>query len=187
MVRQSANPTGNPCRPGTSKKPKSNRKRPWTEKEDALLIKLVEKYGPVRWSSIARSITGRLGKQCRERWHNHLNPEIKKTDWGRDEEWILYLTYYAIGSKWANMTQILMGRTDNAIKNHWNSALKKRMPDYEEILREILENNNYEPKKEYLRECLEDEELMKHEQELLEMIRCPEGSGVNQDESSMKD
>lgn len=57
------------------------RKKPWSEEEDMLVCKLVEKYGPQRWSFIAKFVTGRLGKQCRERWHNHLNPSILKVDW----------------------------------------------------------------------------------------------------------
>nr|1GVD_A Chain A, MYB PROTO-ONCOGENE PROTEIN [Mus musculus] len=50
-------------------------KGPWTKEEDQRLIKLVQKYGPKRWSVIAKHLKGRIGKQCRERWHNHLNPE----------------------------------------------------------------------------------------------------------------
>ena len=57
------------------------RKKPWTEEQDNHLIKLVEKYGPQRWSFIAKFVPGRLGKQCRERWHNHLNPAILKSEW----------------------------------------------------------------------------------------------------------
>ena len=54
------------------------RKRQWNEKEDSLLIKAIEKYGPQKWGLIAEFVPGRMGKQCRERWHNHLNPNINK-------------------------------------------------------------------------------------------------------------
>ena len=62
-------------------KSKFLRKKPWTDKEDNLVRQLVEKYGPQRWSFMAKFVQGRLGKQCRERWHNHLNPNILKVEW----------------------------------------------------------------------------------------------------------
>ena len=63
--------------------------------------RLVEKHGPQRWSFIAKLVPDRLGKQCRERWHNHLNPAILKVDWMIHEEWILFLAHTAYGTKWA--------------------------------------------------------------------------------------
>ena len=57
------------------------RKKPWTDEEDNLVRALVDKYGPQRWSFIAKFVPDRLGKQCRERWHNHLNPMILKSEW----------------------------------------------------------------------------------------------------------
>lgn len=61
-------------------------KGPWTKEEDEIVIKLVDKNGPRNWSKIAEYLPGRIGKQCRERWHNHLNPEIKKDRWTEDED-----------------------------------------------------------------------------------------------------
>ena len=54
------------------------------------MIELVKKYGPKRWTLIAKHLKGRIGKQCRERWHNHLNPDIKKTAWTEEEVSITY-------------------------------------------------------------------------------------------------
>ena len=53
-------------------------KGPWTPEEDAKVVQLVNEYGPKKWSLIAAHLPGRIGKQCRERWHNHLNPHIRK-------------------------------------------------------------------------------------------------------------
>ena len=78
---------------------------------------------------IAKHVPGRLGKQCRERWHNHLNPKIKKIGWSKEEEWILYLMHRNNGNKWAEIAKVLEGRTDNTIKNHWNSSMKKKLPE----------------------------------------------------------
>ena len=110
------------------------RKRAWNDEEDSKLICLVKQYGPNKWSFIAGQMIERVGKQCRERWHNHLNPKIKKESWTEFEEWNLYLIHQLMGNKWADISKTITGRTDNSIKNHWNSTMRKKMDTYRQRL-----------------------------------------------------
>ncbi|XP_038886309.1 transcription factor MYB3R-1 [Benincasa hispida] len=105
-------------------------KGPWSKEEDEIIVELVEKYGPKKWSTIAQHLPGRIGKQCRERWHNHLNPAINKEAWTQEEELALIRAHQIYGNRWAELTKFLPGRTDNAIKNHWNSSVKKKLDSY---------------------------------------------------------
>ena len=98
---------------------------PWTPAEDAVLMSAVKEGGAKNWSIVARHLPGRIGKQCRERWHNHLNPNICKLAWTEREDMIIQMGVARLGHKWSEIALQLPGRTDNAVKNRYNARIKK--------------------------------------------------------------
>lgn len=104
----------------------ANAKRPWTEEEDRCLMDAIQRYGPQRWPLIASFVQrGRAGKQCRERWFNHLCPQVKKGEWTEEEDRLIQEGVNELGTKWSEIVKRLPGRTDNAIKNRYNSQQRR--------------------------------------------------------------
>ncbi|MDR0632808.1 MAG: hypothetical protein LBF84_01575 [Holosporales bacterium] len=94
-------------------------KHRFTQKEDAQLRTLVEQYGASNWWDIAEGMPGRTGKQCRERWINHLSPEINNSMWTAEEDRILLEQQALLGNQWARIALFLPGRSVAGIKNRW--------------------------------------------------------------------
>ena len=73
-----------------------------------------------------KHLQGRIGKQCRERWYNHLNPSIKKGNWTVQEDKVLFRSQFVFGNRWSEISKLLPGRTENSVKNRFTSTAKKR-------------------------------------------------------------
>ncbi|KAL1817279.1 transcription factor GAMYB [Daucus carota subsp. sativus] len=125
------------------------KKGPWTSAEDAILVDYVNKHGEGNWNAVQKnSGLSRCGKSCRLRWANHLRPDLKKGAFMPDEERRIIELHAKMGNKWARMAAELPGRTDNEIKNFWNTRIKRRqragLPIYppDICLQTINENNS---------------------------------------------
>ena len=100
-------------------------KGPWTMEEDKKLHEWVQMEGPKKWSMCSDFITGRSGKQCRERWFNTLNPNVKKGNWSIEEDYFIFSFISENGSKWSKIAAQFEGRTENSIKNRFYSTLRR--------------------------------------------------------------
>ncbi|BBN08224.1 protein Mp3R-MYB3 [Marchantia polymorpha subsp. ruderalis] len=107
----------------------------WTKEEDQKMLELVGMLGTKRWAAVARCLPGRIGKQCRERWYNQLDPSIKRDPWTEVEDMRLFLAHKRFGSKWSQICSILPGRSENGVKNRWNTHIKKKAFILEEYCR----------------------------------------------------
>lgn len=102
-------------------------KGPFSSDEDELIKQFVAQNGAKNWPEISKLIPHRNAKQCRERWFNHLSPNVVHKPWTYEEDLLIYQRFQKYGSKWAKISKALPGRTDCAIKNRYNSSISKRL------------------------------------------------------------
>ncbi|XP_072979622.1 transcription factor MYB106-like [Typha angustifolia] len=104
------------------------KKGPWTPEEDQKLLAYIEEHGHGSWRALpARAGLQRCGKSCRLRWTNYLRPDIKRGNFSLQEEQTIIQLHALLGNRWSAIATHLPKRTDNEIKNYWNTHLKKRL------------------------------------------------------------
>ncbi|KAK2644226.1 hypothetical protein Ddye_019421 [Dipteronia dyeriana] len=104
------------------------KKGPWTQEEDQKLIDYIQKHGYGNWRTLPNNAgLQRCGKSCRLRWTNYLRPDIKRGRFSFEEEETIIQLHSILGNKWSAIAGRLPGRTDNEIKNYWNTHIRKRL------------------------------------------------------------
>ena len=98
----------------------------WQPEEDQAISLWVQENGEKKWAGLAEKLTGRTGKQCRERSKNILDPNVRRDPWTEDEDQRLVALHNRYGNKWSDIGKEL-NRPDNCVKNRWNSTLKKQI------------------------------------------------------------
>jgi len=105
----------------------------WTRHEDETIINFVSVNGTKNWKKLATFLPGRIGKQCRERWKNHLDPKNSKGSWTEEEDVHLIDLHTKYGNQWAKIASLMPGRSDNSVKNRWNSTLSRLLTSLKEL------------------------------------------------------
>ncbi|GKV05137.1 hypothetical protein SLEP1_g17179 [Rubroshorea leprosula] len=107
---------------------KETNKGAWSKQEDQKLIDYIQKHGEGCWRSLPQAAgLLRCGKSCRLRWVNYLRPDLKRGNFGEDEEELIIKLHALLGNRWSLIAGRLPGRTDNEVKNYWNTHLKRKL------------------------------------------------------------
>ncbi|CAN0891714.1 Transcription factor LAF1 [Linum grandiflorum] len=151
--------------------PTKHRKGLWSPEEDHRLRSYIVKHGHGCWSSVPINAgLRRNGKSCRLRWINYLRPGVKRGPFSLEEDESILALHRLLGNKWSQMAQHLSGRTDNEIKNHWHSYLKKK------TLKKLDNNNgNYQ-------QCSSSSDYDNNAADLRR--ECPPSTATNSDQQA---
>lgn len=129
---------------------KQKTRHTWSNEEDEILVRIVDDRGPKNWNVVAKelnvelygSMPVRQGKQCRERWFNHLNPTLRKGNWRASEDIYILTKQIELGNRWSEIAKAMDGRTENSVKNRWKCMVKKakrRHPHAANVIELIIE------------------------------------------------
>eukprot|EP01040_Poterioochromonas_malhamensis_P007670 gene7670-8282_t len=114
----------------------------WSSEEDEIILHSARE-GIVKWGDVSLKLFGlRSGKQCRERWSNHLNPALKKLPWSDEEDDVIRNNQIILGNSWTKISKLLPGRSENEVKNRWYAVLSKRLPNTNNTPTSIVENEH---------------------------------------------
>ena len=125
ITKRFSSKTAKQCMQKFKNSQRSGKKGNWSKEEDELLVDWVKQNGSTKWTECSKFINGRCGKQCRERWVNILNPDIKKGDWSEQEQEIIFSKLPNFMTSWSLMSGVLVGRTENSIKNYFYSSVRR--------------------------------------------------------------
>lgn len=107
---------------------KDTNKGAWSKQEDEKLVEYVRKHGEGCWRTLPKAAgLHRCGKSCRLRWINYLRPDLKRGNFAEDEEELIIKLHALLGNRWSLIAGRLPGRTDNEVKNYWNSHLRRKL------------------------------------------------------------
>ncbi|XP_057455765.1 transcription factor MYB15-like [Lotus japonicus] len=122
------------------------KKGTWTPEEDEKLVAYVTRYGHWNWRLLPKFAgLARCGKSCRLRWLNYLRPNLKRGNYTQEEEETIIKLYKMLGTRWSAIAAQMPGRSDNEIKNHWHTNLKKRYQHSSITKSQVSKPNDHSP------------------------------------------
>lgn len=123
----------------------THKRGPWSQQEDDLLLALVDQYGASNWVRISSTIQTRSPKQCRERFHQNLKPNLNHDPISPEEGVLIEQMVAEMGKRWAEIARRLRGRSDNAVKNWWNGGMNRRRRNQQQRQAEVQIRHHYHP------------------------------------------